>query len=40
MQKEADDIYEEETEDLNYCPKCGRPLTDEAWAELEKRLRG
>lgn len=27
--------------DMNcrYCPKCGRPLTEEAWAELEKRLR-
>lgn len=24
----------------NYCPKCGRPLTEEAWAELERRLRG
>ena len=24
----------------NYCPVCGRPLTPEAWAELEKRLRG
>ena len=24
----------------NYCPKCGRPLTQEAWAELENRLRG
>lgn len=23
-----------------YCPECGRPLTPEAWAELEKRLRG
>lgn len=23
-----------------FCPKCGRPLTEEAWAELEKRLRG
>ena len=23
-----------------FCPKCGRPLTDEAWAELEKRLGG
>lgn len=22
----------------NYCPACGRPLTEEAWAELEKRL--
>ena len=24
----------------NYCPGCGRPLTDEAWAELEQRLQG
>lgn len=24
----------------NYCPVCGRPLTPEAWTELEKRLRG
>lgn len=24
----------------NFCPECGRPLTPEAWAELEKRLRG
>lgn len=24
----------------NYCGNCGRPLTEEAWAELEKRLRG
>lgn len=23
-----------------YCPKCGRPLTEEAWAALEKRVRG
>lgn len=23
-----------------FCPKCGRPLTEEARAELEKRLRG
>lgn len=23
-----------------FCPKCGRPMTEEAWAELEKRLRG
>lgn len=40
MQKAADDIFEEETEKLNHCPKCGRPLTPEAWAELENRLRG
>lgn len=25
---------------FNFCPDCGRPLTPEAWAELEKRLRG
>lgn len=25
---------------VQFCPKCGRPLTKEAWAELEKRLRG
>lgn len=24
----------------SYCPVCGRPLTDQAWDELEKRLRG
>ena len=24
----------------DYCPDCGRPLTDEAWAELEQRLQG
>ena len=23
----------------SYCPKCGRPLTDAAWAALEERLR-
>ena len=25
---------------VKFCPECGRPLTDEAWNELEKRLRG
>lgn len=24
----------------NYCPMCGRPLTEEAWAELERRIGG
>lgn len=24
----------------DFCGNCGRPLTQEAWAELEKRLRG
>lgn len=23
-----------------FCPECGRPLTEAAWEELEKRLRG
>lgn len=23
---------------INFCPECGRPLTPEAWAELEKRM--
>lgn len=26
--------------DFDYCPECGRPLTPEAWAMLENRLRG
>lgn len=25
---------------IDYCPVCGRPLTEEAWVELEKRIRG
>ena len=25
---------------IKFCPECGRPLTDEAWEILEKRLRG
>ena len=24
--------------EARFCPECGRPLTDEAWAELERRL--
>lgn len=23
---------------IKYCPMCGRPLTEEAWAELERRM--
>lgn len=36
MDHEAFDL----TLSLRFCPWCGRPLTEEAWAELEKRLRG
>lgn len=25
---------------INFCPECGRPLTEEAWAMLEKKLNG
>jgi len=25
---------------ISFCPFCGRPLTDEAWTELKKRLEG
>lgn len=34
----VDDFWEDEIEDVQYCPKCGRPLTEEAWKELEQRL--
>lgn len=27
-----------EGEEINFCPWCGRPLTDEAWAELERKV--
>lgn len=36
MDHEAFDV----TFRLKFCPWCGRPLTEEAWADLEKRLRG
>lgn len=26
--------------DGDYCSRCGRPLTEEAWAELERRING
>lgn len=26
--------------DFMFCPFCGRPLTEEAWAELERRING
>lgn len=25
---------------VSYCPRCGLPLTDAVWAELEKKIRG
>ena len=25
---------------VGYCPRCGRPLTEEAWAKLERRVCG
>ena len=25
---------------INFCPFCGRPLTKEAWAELERKIGG
>lgn len=25
---------------VNYCENCGRPITEEAWAELERRIGG
>ena len=28
-----------EGEEINYCPWCDRPLTEEAWEELERRVR-
>ena len=24
----------------HFCPKCGKPLTEEAWTELERRIEG
>ena len=32
--------YSEYVPENNFCSNCGRPLTEEAWAELERRLRG
>lgn len=28
------------TRHVEFCPHCGRPLTEEAWAELERRIEG
>ncbi|MCI7325961.1 hypothetical protein MR657_11175 [bacterium] len=39
-QRGVDSFCEGETEEINFCPICGRPLTDAAWEMLEKRLEG
>lgn len=35
-----DTDYGWEGEEIKFCPWCGRPLTEEAWAELERRVLG
>lgn len=37
-QYDVDDFHEEETEDVRFCPMCGRPLKEEAWKELERKV--
>lgn len=32
------EYQKDHTIDIEFCPICGRPLTEEAWAELERRL--
>ena len=32
--------YSEYVPENNFCSNCGRPLTEVAWAELERRVRG
>ena len=34
----VDDFWEDEIENLNFCPVCGRPMTDEAVEMVMKRL--
>lgn len=34
------DSYDVTLFKMSFCPKCGSPLTDAAWAELEKKIRG
>ena len=33
-------ILTTESHEFKYCPECGRPLTEEAWAEMEGRIGG
>lgn len=39
-QRGVDSFCEGETEEINFCPICGRPLTEAAWQMLERRLAG
>ena len=35
------DLDEEHHEvEVSFCPQCGRPITEEAWEELERRING
>ena len=34
----VDDFWEDEIENLNFCPVCGRPMTDEAVQMVMERL--
>lgn len=34
------DSYDVTLFKMSFCPKCGYPLTNAAWAELEKKIRG
>ncbi len=33
-------ILTTESHELKFCPECGKPLTEEAWAEMERRIGG
>lgn len=33
-------ILTTESHEFKFCPECGRPLTEKAWAELERRING
>lgn len=33
-------ILTTESHEFKFCPECGKPLTEEAWAEMERRIGG
>lgn len=33
-------ILTTKTHEFKFCPECGRPLTEAAWAELERKIGG